>query len=64
MRLGGELGPTGQECRRQIRCAEVLEVHGEKGDVVQHVSVAESIGELDAIEDPRAVRQDEDVVRE
>ncbi len=62
--LPGELPVGGQEPAGEVGPAEVLEVHGQEAGVVEHVTPAEPRVELDAVEDPRAVVEAEDVLRE
>ena len=51
--MGGQVGPS-----------QVLEVHGEEGDVGEDVPEPEAVVELEAVEHPGPVVQAEDVVGE
>ena len=62
VRLARELHVAAYERVCQIWCAQTLEVHGKERHVGEHVSVAELVVELDAVQDARAVLQAEDVV--
>ena len=46
----------------QLRSSERPEVHGQEGDVVEHVSPPEVLVELQAVEDDRTVGHEEDVL--
>lgn len=52
-----------EEPLAEFGCAEALEVHGQEGHVGQHVSVAEPVVELDAVEDVGTILEAEDVFR-
>ena len=49
---------------RPDRPRHSFEVHGEEGDIGKDIAVAESVIELDAVENTWTVVQAEDVVRE
>ena len=63
-RVGGELDVGLEEALGELGRAEPLEVHGQEGDVVQHVDVAQPVVELEAVEHPGSVGEAEDVLGE
>ena len=63
-RVAGVLAVLGEEERRGLRGAELFQVHGEEGGVVQAVDVAQAVVELQAVQDARAVVEAEDVLGE
>ena len=63
-RVAGVLAVLGEEERRGLRGAELFQVHGEEGGVVEAVDVAEAVVELQAVQDAGAVVEAEDVLGE
>jgi hypothetical protein len=64
MRLRRVLPVGVQERPGQVRPAELLQIHRQEGDVQEHVTEAEPVVELQAVEDARAVVEAEDVGRQ
>jgi len=62
-RGAGVLAVPGEEVRRGLRGAELLQVHGEEGGVVEAVDVAQVVVELQAVQDTGVVEA-EDVLGE
>ena len=60
--VGRVLRVRGEERAGQVRATEVVEVHGQEGDVGQRVAETEIVVELDAVQDAGPVVEAEDVV--
>ena len=58
----GEVLVGTDESLRRIGVAQPLEVHGQEGHIGSHVTAAEMIVELEAVEDPRSVVEAVDVI--
>jgi hypothetical protein len=54
----------GQGALGQVGTAQPVEVHGQEGDIRQRVPPAQPVLELDAVEHPGTVIEQEDVVRQ
>lgn len=62
--VAGVLAVLGEEVRCGLRGAQLFQVHGKEGGVVQAVDVAELIVELQAVQDAGTVLEAEDVLGE
>ncbi|WP_309138505.1 hypothetical protein [Nocardia cyriacigeorgica] len=55
---------VGQQPFAEVRVSEELEIHSQEGDIVDTVDVSELVVEVQAVEDPEAIRQGEDILGE
>ena len=60
--VAGVVGVGREELGGQVGAAQVLQVHGQEGDVGERVAQTQAVVELQAVEDPRPVVEQEDVV--